>query len=134
MMAREIGLRMIVSASACRRPSSRRRRPGEHQAGNDLGHHEQREAQKQQEGGGRVRDRAAERQGHTTSHEQVSKYVPSSFHAMTPPSSRGEPDPVPPEFQASSGPDQSNGQCLLDRPGQQKLKPNASTSASLTVA
>src|SRR5215207_3458209 len=53
---------------------------------------------------------------------------------MTPPSSHGRSDPAPPAFQASSGPDQSNGKCLLDRPGQLNLKPNASTSASLTVA
>src|SRR5918996_2252220 len=54
---------------------------------------------------------------------------------MTPPSSQGGSDAVPPSVQAaSSGPDQSNGKCLLDRPGQLNLKPNASTSASLTVA
>ena len=34
----------------------------------------------------------------------------------------------------SSGPDQSKGKCLLERPGQLHLNPNASTSSSVAVA
>jgi hypothetical protein len=39
--------------------------------------------------------------------------------------------PASPSAQASSAPDQSKGKCLLDRPGQLHLRPNASTSSSL---
>lgn len=41
---------------------------------------------------------------------------------------------APRSGQASSGPDHSKGKCLLDRPGQLHLKPNASTSSSMAVA
>jgi hypothetical protein len=44
------------------------------------------------------------------------------------------PEPSPDAGQPSSGPDQSNGKCLLDRPGQLHLKPNASTSSASAVA
>ena len=40
---------------------------------------------------------------------------------------------APIELTASSGPDQSKGKCLLERPGQLHLNPNASTSSSVAV-